>query len=632
MGCEILLNVPRVKSVTKMVRKWISIILMFAIAIAICMAQVAVFVTAFTIYSPSKLTFSTVMSNLLPQIRSRPYYWGGYLGDLFWDDAFVSGYSRVPRAPNQIEQRAIDPETGLASKRVLDWNHPVVPWQLDFSSKCWLLRRTRADGAVATNDNQLASLELRGQQTFESTFQPPYPPALPGISGAPDESSSRFLINGQPAYGYWSASGYRVFQYEGADWDQGSDLELPDELSSNQLKYTLKIRYFSFEDRVHVFVALPHIVYYREGLTLRRPGIAGVPDIVEEVGVPASKQDRQRQHDEWMSLVVSEEPTKDAPLEEWKHPQAALINGEPIITAVGPSDSNTAQFELKVYRLTGSDWTLACSRVLPLNTYALRVGTTPNGARAYVLATTRLGWTHTFAIESSGIRRTRGDTTVVDFKLPNLPLHLLAILSSSFFLGSAFGMALWGLMWWAGNPLLKTQKCDVRLASMARRGTARSLDLSLLFIGASLITFLMLYKFDWYDFMEAVQSRISHETIDWIILTVFFLFLWTVAWTFIQAALQVRCGSTFGKWCCGLTTTRTTLEKLRFPRALLREILFYLDICYGISFVPAVLLIGLTPKRQRLGDLLAGTIVVESKSLPVHALAQVNSAGDGEWA
>jgi uncharacterized RDD family membrane protein YckC len=79
--------------------------------------------------------------------------------------------------------------------------------------------------------------------------------------------------------------------------------------------------------------------------------------------------------------------------------------------------------------------------------------------------------------------------------------------------------------------------------------------------------------------------------------------------------MQAR-GATPGKWLCGIRTLQTTLQPCGFARSLARELLLCVDNVNFVAWTPGILCIALTDCRQRIGDLVADTLVVEVRSLP----------------
>lgn len=69
-----------------------------------------------------------------------------------------------------------------------------------------------------------------------------------------------------------------------------------------------------------------------------------------------------------------------------------------------------------------------------------------------------------------------------------------------------------------------------------------------------------------------------------------------------------RFGKTPGKWLIGISVLGTDLEPCGFGRALLRNLMTFVDGFF--NFLVGALLVALTENWQRLGDLVARTIVV----------------------
>jgi len=105
-----------------------------------------------------------------------------------------------------------------------------------------------------------------------------------------------------------------------------------------------------------------------------------------------------------------------------------------------------------------------------------------------------------------------------------------------------------------------------------------------------------------------------HASVHAAIQVIFMMGLWKLAIVIAMIVTQGRWGLTPGKWCCGLRTLRTTLRPCGFARSLLREIVLFADACNFVCWAPGVLSIALTDYRQRLGDRIGDTIVVEAGS------------------
>ena len=99
----------------------------------------------------------------------------------------------------------------------------------------------------------------------------------------------------------------------------------------------------------------------------------------------------------------------------------------------------------------------------------------------------------------------------------------------------------------------------------------------------------------------------SYVALQWSILG-------SLAVWFVLVVVEGAYGVTPGKWLCGLRTKRTTLRPCGFARAILRDVLLCIDVPFLLTPIPAVLSCAGTSHRQRLGDRVADTVVVETRS------------------
>ncbi len=76
-----------------------------------------------------------------------------------------------------------------------------------------------------------------------------------------------------------------------------------------------------------------------------------------------------------------------------------------------------------------------------------------------------------------------------------------------------------------------------------------------------------------------------------------------------------RYGITPGKWMLGLRTVRATLRPCGFARALVRNLLYYVDLPLLLTPLPAAISLMFSDHCQRLGDRVADTIVVRAGSV-----------------
>ena len=164
----------------------------------------------------------------------------------------------------------------------------------------------------------------------------------------------------------------------------------------------------------------------------------------------------------------------------------------------------------------------------------------------------------------------------------------------------------------------------VRLASIWRRCLARGIDLTLIFALAGFHAIQLgpyqiaavIYelweemqpgyarKFDFYgieQFFQTPNGNLVIQSLIWAAVVFFFLIVAQSSW-----------GVTPGKRLCRLRVVRTTLRPCGFARSLLRELLMIADAPFLLTILPAILAMVSTDHRQRIGDLFADTVVVDT--------------------
>jgi len=87
--------------------------------------------------------------------------------------------------------------------------------------------------------------------------------------------------------------------------------------------------------------------------------------------------------------------------------------------------------------------------------------------------------------------------------------------------------------------------------------------------------------------------------------------LWGLACLFAFSFLEGRWGATPGKWAVGIRVLGTDLRPCGFGRALVRNLLKFIDGFF--NFMVGILLAALSENCQRLGDMAANTVVVDAR-------------------
>lgn len=87
--------------------------------------------------------------------------------------------------------------------------------------------------------------------------------------------------------------------------------------------------------------------------------------------------------------------------------------------------------------------------------------------------------------------------------------------------------------------------------------------------------------------------------------------LWVLASLFVFSFLEGRWGATPGKWIVGIRVVGTDLQPCGFGRAIVRNVLKFVDGFF--NYLVGILLVALNENRQRVGDMAANTIVIDTR-------------------
>jgi uncharacterized RDD family membrane protein YckC len=151
-------------------------------------------------------------------------------------------------------------------------------------------------------------------------------------------------------------------------------------------------------------------------------------------------------------------------------------------------------------------------------------------------------------------------------------------------------------------------------ASLTRRALALLLD-SALVLGPLVAGVLgMLW------ILPGIEDRADAARVGYLVMTLYGGALWAVAAFFILCHCLGRSGRTPGKWAVGIRVLGMDLAPCGFGRALLRSVLLIVD---GLVFMDGLvnfslgaLVIACSVNRQRMGDMVARTIVVREAAHP----------------
>lgn len=526
----------------------------------------------------------------------------------FWQDRFIN-LSYRHRSPEGIYDwtlQAIDPETGQSTELDLAFSGSPGFKPMAFGNRLWLVGNTGSGSSYEVVDGVVRP----------STFINPR---------GSQQDGQRFLLNGEAAYVEKSPQGFTVSTFKAGAWGIAGDVVLP----SSQRAWAFGKTPVNFQrvadmtcinqgDRVHVFLYVDGCLLHREGLELqpsagllnrRFNGSGGSSD------EPASALRAINTESEIEGWSVVRNRVMSLPPSDTHAGGAGgpmLVGGQPAALIV--DDMQTGYPVGHLYRFDGTTWSEFATQAFPFGSGLIRAVSCRDGQKAYIVAATSTGVANVYAVEATGVRPTNGAEPRMNQALATLfgygmvPVVTLV-------LGILLGLGTWCLMWWYTKPDYGFGVQTVKLASLGRRGLARLIDLVLIVFSTAGLGWLMTLGFDWLSLVEALNLRVDHPTIPVAARVASILALWLLVFVFSLLVIQARWGLTPGKWLCGLRTLRTTLKPCGFARSLVREVVLSVDACHFLCWTPGIVCIALTDCRQRLGDLVADTIVVEAASL-----------------
>jgi uncharacterized RDD family membrane protein YckC len=163
-------------------------------------------------------------------------------------------------------------------------------------------------------------------------------------------------------------------------------------------------------------------------------------------------------------------------------------------------------------------------------------------------------------------------------------------------------------------------KIDYELAPPAYRVIASFLDVVLLLI-YSVIIYLVL-GFDPIRFFTNTMS--GGDTLLWAL-------LWQLPWLLYSPVIEyITNVRSMGKYIMGIRVVKANGETAGLREYFTRWIFRAVDIWLGGYGFLAILLAGTTEKRQRLGDIMANTVVIRTRDTQVYSLRDVLSIKNQE--
>lgn len=489
----------------------------------------------------------------------------------------------------------IDPRT--RAETVMNFKIPStsVVQILTFGPRLWIVGNTEA-------------YEVVGDDVRPSSMTNP----VPWVA-----ESQRFLLDGEPALIAKTGVRFGVSTFETGAWAVSYSLLLPDGggdtvidgVPINFSKVT-NASVIPQGDRIHLFLEVAGWLLYREGLDLK-----SVTDSQVRTG---------GRSDEAISAtwaVVNKRPFADVGnniafrYRATGNKFALLVDGQPAALLVDGSDPGTMIGHL--FRFDGRTWREFATQTFPFGTASIRVLVSRDEQTSFIVATTSTGGVNAYEVDSSGVRATPGNRVAPAraFVAAHPIVDATEMMVFALMLAAILGLGVGLLMYHYTRPDYGFGAQLGRLSGLGRRGLARMIDLGLIGLSTAALTLSLTWNLDWLSLMEALNLQLPHPSIEVAKRTVWMLVLWLIACEMALVMGQARWGLTIGKWCCGLRTLRTTLKPCGIARSLVRELVFVVDVCCFLCWTPGIVSIALTDRRQRLGDLVADTLVVEASSM-----------------
>ncbi len=297
----------------------------------------------------------------------------------------------------------------------------------------------------------------------------------------------------------------------------------------------------------------------------------------------------------------------------------ALLNGDPVLINLPATETPTpfSSTRLQVLAKRGSEFvsihespTLAIDRPVPL--------TKPDGTLVFVAAAplSPMGMSVIeLTKDGFGPVRRLGDAAIMNTSKPGFWLNYLLMYLVPIATSSVLGLIAHIMVERHRDRRFSFGHHTVKLASVARRGVARVVDMFLFSLPMTITAAVVFLTMDVMAEVENLFNSGAFTTmIFWGFVFVLGMMLYTITVVLIFGTLEGIWGLSPGKWLVGIRVVRTTFQPIGFFRGLIRQFLLMID--GQFNYFVAILMAACMPKSQRLGDLCADSIVVEKTSLP----------------
>ena len=573
----------------------------------------------------------------LPGFGNNGFLMNQYNGVSCWKDQLIHfNLNQEGKASCQITMR--DPETGATKELDLPLPEGDRFQAIHIGDHVWLTGKSDTyevvDSALVKSPVHIPYPNTRQNQWFFYQFSADQqrPNEL-----SDQKSSSNAAKMTVPAYLEKTRTGFVVKAFRNGAWDAIGNLRLPT-IAQNRLvgpnpvkpglvpmlgaKATVQI--FNAGDDVHLFLHNDGYVLYRKGLEFEPNEKAiSIPTVVSDSTDDENVKTVSMTHtsDTEIADIVNNPEWKgwslvcDQPLDDFngvmRCTHGLVVDGMPAAVIVEGTLSGNPIGHF--YRFDGQAWSEWKTLSFPFGSTSFRTLCNQDGLKSYLIATTTTQSMHLYAVEATGFRKIIGLDRWENSASIGLFFYAMVLAATSI-LGAILGAGVWILMRWCQKPEYEFGVQTVKLASVGWRAIARTTDLTIIGLLIIGIGALLTRDFDWLSLAEALNLGVDHPTLTSAVQIVSTLAFCLAAMISVLLVTQAKWGVTPGKWLCRLRTVRTSLRPCGFARSLAREIVFFFDCGNFICWTPGILSIALTDHRQRLGDLVADTIVVEKRA------------------
>ena len=570
----------------------------------------------------------------LPGFGNNGFLINQYYSVSCWKDQLIQfNLNQNGKSSCQITMK--DPETGATKELDLPLPEGDRFLAIHIGDHLWLTGKSETyevvDSALVKRPVPIPYPNTRQNQWF--FYQIPAdqqgPNELPNLNSLSNTDETTVL-----AYLEKTKTGFCVKAFRNGAWNAVGNLRLPT-IAQNRLvspstgkpglalmsgvKATVQI--FNTGDDVHLFLHNDGYVLYRKGLEFEPNNKAiSIPTVVSDPTNDTTVKTVSMTHtsDTEFADIVNNPEWKgwslvcDQPVDDFngvmRYTHGLVVGGMPAAVIVeGTLSGNPIG---RFYRFDGQAWSEWTTLSFPFGSSSFRTLSGQDGQKSYLIATTTTQTMHLYAVEATGFRKIIGLDRWENSASIGLFFYAMVLAATSV-LGAILGASVWILMRWCQKPDYEFGVQTVKLASVGWRAIARTIDLTIIGVSIVGIGAFLTRDFDWLSLAEALNLGVDHPTLTTAVRIVSTLAFCLAAMIGMLMVTQAKWEITPGKWLCRLRTVRTSLRPCGFARSLAREIVFFVDCGNFICWTPGILSIALTDHRQRLGDLVADTIVVE---------------------